>query len=99
MNWTETVFIPKRLSCNPVLDFEETELRDAALDGNFSDESSVLRDREVVMKAYFTNLPTRAWLLLVLPVVVIAYPVVRLVVPTVVHAVVPEAVRAVLSVI
>jgi hypothetical protein len=78
---------------------EETELTDAARDGNFSDESSVLRDREVVMKAYFTNLPTRTWLLLVLPAVVIAYPVIRLVVPTVVHAVVPEAVRAVLSMI
>jgi hypothetical protein len=51
------------------------------------------------MKAYFTNLPTRTWLLLVLPAVVIAYPVIRLVVPTVVHAVVPEAVRAVLRVI
>jgi hypothetical protein len=51
------------------------------------------------MKAYFRNLPTRTWLLLVLPAVVIAYPVIRLVVPTVVHAVVPEAVRAVLSVI
>ena len=47
------------------------------------------------MKAYFTNLPTRTWLLLVVPVVVIAYPVIRIVVPAVVHAVVPEAVRAV----
>jgi hypothetical protein len=51
------------------------------------------------MKAYFTNLPTRTWLLLVLPAVMIAYPVARLVVPEVVRAVVPEAVRAVLSVI
>ena len=29
------------------------------------------------MKAYFTNLPTRTWLLIVLPAVVIAYPVGR----------------------
>ncbi len=51
------------------------------------------------MKAYFTNLPMRIWLLLVVPAVVIAYPVVRIVVPAVVHAVVPEVVRTVLSVI
>jgi hypothetical protein len=51
------------------------------------------------MKAYFTNLPTRTWLLVVVPAVVIAYPVVRVVVPAVVHAVVPEVVRTVLNVI
>ena len=51
------------------------------------------------MKSYFTNLTTRAWVLLVVPAVVIAYPVVRIVVPAVVHAVVPEVVRTVLSVI
>ncbi len=51
------------------------------------------------MKAYFTNLPTRTWILLVVPAVVIAYPVARIVVPAVVHAVVPEVVRTVLSVI
>jgi len=51
------------------------------------------------MKAYFNNLPMRTWLLLVVPLVVIAYPVVRCVVPAVVHAVVPEAVRTVLSMI
>jgi hypothetical protein len=51
------------------------------------------------MKAYFTNLPTKTWFLLVVPAVVIAYPVVRCVVPAVVHAVVPEVVRSVLSVI
>ena len=51
------------------------------------------------MKAYFTNLPMRVWLFLILPVVVIAYPVVRIVAPAVVHAVVPEAVRTVLSMI
>ncbi len=51
------------------------------------------------MKACFTNLPMKIWLLLVLPAVVIAYPVARVVVPAVIHAVVPETVRAVLSVI
>jgi hypothetical protein len=51
------------------------------------------------MKAYFTNLSTRSWMLLLLPVVVIAYPVVRIVVAAVIHAVVPDVVRTVLSAI
>ncbi len=55
--------------------------------------------QEDVMKAYFTNLPMRTWVLLIVPAVVIAYPVVKIVIPAVVHAVVPEVVRTVLSVI
>jgi len=51
------------------------------------------------MKAYITNLPTKIWLLLVVPAIVIAYPVVGIVVPVVIRAVVPEVVRTVLSVI
>jgi hypothetical protein len=51
------------------------------------------------MKAYFTKLTTGAWLLLVVPAVIVAYPVVRIIGPAVVHAVVPEVVRNVLSVI
>ena len=51
------------------------------------------------MKAYFTNLPTKTWFLFVVPAVLIAYPVGRMVLPVVVHAVVPEVVRTVLSVI
>ena len=51
------------------------------------------------MKAYFNNLPTKTWLLLVVPLVVLAYPILRIVVPAVLHAVVPEVVRSVLSVI
>jgi hypothetical protein len=51
------------------------------------------------MRTYFNNLPTKTWLLLVVPAVVLAYPVARLVVPAVLHAVVPEVVRSVLSVI
>jgi hypothetical protein len=69
------------------------------LGGELSRGSLRILRREDVMKAYFTNLPTRTWLLLVVPAVVIAYPVIRIVVPAVVNAVVPEAVRAVLSVI
>jgi len=51
------------------------------------------------MKAYFTNLPMKIWLLISLPAVLIAYPVVCVVVPAVVRAVVPDVVRSVLSVI
>jgi hypothetical protein len=51
------------------------------------------------MRAYFTNLPNRTWFLLVLPAIVLAYPVARVVIPAVLHAVVPEVVRDVLGVI
>jgi len=51
------------------------------------------------MKAYLANLPTKTWLLLAVPAVLSAYPVVRIVIPAVVRAVVPEVVRTVLSVI
>jgi len=51
------------------------------------------------MKAYFTNLSMRTWFLLVIPLVAIGYPVARIVVPAVLHAVVPEVVRSVLNVI
>jgi len=54
---------------------------------------------EDAMKTYFNNLPTKTWLLLVVPAVVLAYPIARLVVPAVLHAVVPQVVRSVLSVI
>jgi hypothetical protein len=51
------------------------------------------------MKAYFTNLPAKAWTLMALPLIAIAYPVATVVVPAVVHAVVPEVVRTVLHLI
>jgi hypothetical protein len=51
------------------------------------------------MRAYFSNLPTKMWLLLVVPAMAIAYPIARVVVPAVVHAVVPEVVRNVLTAI
>jgi ABC-type antimicrobial peptide transport system permease subunit len=54
---------------------------------------------EEAMKAYLTNLPMSTWLLLAVPVVVIASPVVGNVVTAVVRAVVPEVVRTVLSMI
>jgi len=49
------------------------------------------------MKAYFTNLPARVWLLLTLSLMAVAYPIVTVVVPAVVRAVVPETVRTVLN--
>jgi hypothetical protein len=54
---------------------------------------------EDVMKAYFGNLSTTTWALLVLPALFIGYPVAEIVVPAVIHAVVPEVVRSVLRVI
>ena len=51
------------------------------------------------MKAYFTNLTPKAWVLLSVPLVAIGYPVVTVVVPAMVKAVVPEVVRQVLSLI
>ncbi len=50
------------------------------------------------MKNYFHNLlASRSWMLFALPAVALAYPIVRVVVPAVIHAVVPEVVRSVLS--
>lgn len=66
--------------------------------GNFLKFSSV-PNQEDVMKAYLANLPTRIWLLLVVPAVALAYPIAAIVLPAVVRAVVPEVVRSVLSVI
>ncbi|MGA9980862.1 MAG: hypothetical protein WBQ08_19735 [Candidatus Sulfotelmatobacter sp.] len=49
------------------------------------------------MKTYFDNGSPKVWALLAIPLVALAYPVVTCVVPAVLHAVVPESVRAVLS--
>lgn len=51
------------------------------------------------MKAYFANLPTRTWLLLAVPAILLGYPIATIVVPDVLRAVVPEVVRSVLNVI
>jgi len=66
--------------------------------GTFGSEIAYLPSEDA-MRTYFNNLPTKTWLLLVIPAVVLAYPVARLVVPAVLHAVVPQVVRSVLSVI
>ena len=50
------------------------------------------------MRAYLAN-RSNAWALAGVTVVLIAYPVMRFVFPTVVHAVVPEVVRTVLNLI
>jgi hypothetical protein len=78
--------------------YPQTSNRTTEVAGNFSRGPFVYWGEDV-MKAYFNNLPTKTWLLFVVPAVVIAYPVVRIVVPAVVHAVVPEVVRTVFSVI
>ncbi len=93
-----TVFLAKRLTFNTVNLLQSQRHGRKQVGGNFSGFPPVLTGREDVMKA-FTNLPNRTWLLIVLPVVAIGYPVVCVVVPAVVHAVVPEVVRTVLSVI
>lgn len=49
------------------------------------------------MKAYFTNLPTKTWVLLLVPALAIAYPIARIVVVAVVREVVPQVVRSVFS--
>jgi hypothetical protein len=54
------------------------------------------QNSEEVMKAYFSKLPTKHWLLFVVPALVIGYPIARIVLPAVVHAVLPEVVRNVL---
>ena len=52
---------------------------------------------EDVMKAYLANLPPRICMLLTLSAVVIAYPVVMIVLPAIIRAVVPETARSILS--
>ena len=64
--------------------------------GNFRHRASVLFS-EVAMRAYLYNLPTGIWALAVIPAVLIAYPVGRVVLPALVHAIVPDVVRTVLS--
>ncbi len=51
------------------------------------------------MKSYFKKLSAKGWMWLAIPAAVIAYPIVTIVGPAVIRAVVPEAVRSVLSLI
>jgi hypothetical protein len=51
------------------------------------------------MRSLLARLPTVARLLLALPILAIAYPVVVVVIPAAIHAAVPEVVRSVLRLI
>lgn len=53
----------------------------------------------MVMKAYLANLPPAAWALMGLPALYVTRCVVTAVLPVVIHAVVPEVVRAVFRLI
>ena len=53
--------------------------------------------QEDAMRAYLANLTPKAFMMLAVPVLAIAYSVVTIVLPAMVRAVVPEAVRSVLS--
>jgi hypothetical protein len=55
--------------------------------------------QEQVMRTALNNIPTAAWLVISLPVLVLTRCVVVTVVPAVVHAVVPEVVRTVLGLV
>ena len=51
------------------------------------------------MRAYLANLTPKTWALLAVPLAAIAYPLVTIVLPVVIKAVVPDVVRSVLSLI
>jgi len=51
------------------------------------------------MRAYLAKLPPKAQLLLALPLIAIAYPVVMILLPAIIRALVPDVVRSVLSLI
>jgi hypothetical protein len=51
------------------------------------------------VKIYIQNLPTKTWLFLAILAVVVVYPVFRILAPALLHAVMPEAVRNMLSAI
>ena len=51
------------------------------------------------MRAYLSNLPNGVWALAAVPAVLLAYPIARVLIPFVVHAIVPDVVRNVLNMI
>ena len=51
------------------------------------------------MRAYLAKLTPKARLLLVMPLIAIAYPVVMILLPALIRAIVPDVVRTVLSLI
>jgi hypothetical protein len=76
---------------------------DGELRGNFALPVAVSQSRnykqEVIMKNSLTRLSPTVWMLVVVPAVIIAYPVASIIVPAVIHAVVPQVVRTVLTVL
>ncbi|MHB8218038.1 MAG: hypothetical protein ACYDDS_18345 [Candidatus Sulfotelmatobacter sp.] len=51
------------------------------------------------MRAYLNKLTPKARMLLAVPIVAIAYPVIMILLPAIVRAIVPDVVRSVLSLI
>ena len=51
------------------------------------------------MRAYFANLTPKTAMLLAVPVIAIAYPVIMILLPAIVRAIVPDVVRSVLRLI
>ena len=51
------------------------------------------------MRAYLANLTPKAAMLLAVPLVAVAYPVVMILLPAIVRAIIPDVVRSVLSLI
>ena len=51
------------------------------------------------MRGYFANLTPRARVLLVVPLLALAYPVIMILLPALVRAVIPDVVRSVLRLI
>jgi len=49
------------------------------------------------MRAYLAKLPPKAQMLLAIPLIAVAYPVVMILLPAIIRAIVPEVVRSVLS--
>jgi hypothetical protein len=66
--------------------------------GTFPPPLSYL-EAEVAMRAYLARLAPKTRMLLTIPLILVAYPVVMIVLPAIIHALVPDVVRSVLSLI
>jgi hypothetical protein len=66
--------------------------------GTSSASLSYLKPEEV-MRAYLKNLKPKAGMLLAVPIVAIAYPVIMILLPAIARSLVPDVVRSVLSLI
>jgi hypothetical protein len=66
--------------------------------GTSSASLSYLQPEEV-MRAYLKNLTPKAGMLLAVPIVVLAYPVIMILLPAIARSLVPDVVRSVLSLI